>query len=117
MLIVEDEALIRMNAVQVAKDSGYEVLGAANADEAIEILKCRQDICAVLTDVRMPGSMDGLRLARAIGGRWPPIHLVVMSEPDVTTDSGFPYSCRFIRKPYENGEIIAVLRDIQTVQY
>lgn len=58
----------------------------------------------------MQGSMDGLRLARTIRGRWPPIHSVVMLGLDVTTDSDFPAHDRFIRKPYENRQIIAALQ-------
>jgi CheY-like chemotaxis protein len=111
VLVVEDEAIIRMNIVQVAEDSGYEVLEAANADEAIEILEDRGDICAVFTDIIMPGSMDGLRLARAIRGRWPPIQIIVSSGIDISNFPDFPEDGRFIRKPYENRQVIAALKD------
>jgi CheY-like chemotaxis protein len=117
VLIVEDEAMIRMNVIQVAEDAGYEVLEAANADEAIEILEGRNDICAVFTDVKMPGSMNGLKLACAIGGRWPSIRVVVMSALDVTSDSDFPVHGRFIRKPYQNSQIIAALQEVRSAQY
>src|SRR5580658_7383057 len=95
VLVVEDEVIIRMNIVQVAEDSGYDVLEAANADEAIEILESRNDICAVFTDIIMPGSMDGLRLVRAIRGRWPPIQIIVSSGIDVSTHPDFPIHGRF----------------------
>jgi CheY-like chemotaxis protein len=114
VLIVEDEAVIRMNVVQVAEDAGYEVLEAANADEAIDILECRDDICAVFTDVRMPGYMDGIRLAHVIKGRWPPIQLIIMSGLEVPDGSDFPW---FIRKPYGNEQITAALREVQSGQY
>jgi hypothetical protein len=72
ILVVEDEVLIRMMAVRVAEDSGFEALSAASADEAIGILESRSDVRLVFIDINMPGSMDGLRLAHAVRGRWHP---------------------------------------------
>jgi len=117
ILVVEDEALIRINLVHVAEDEGYEVLEAANAGEAIKILESRSDICTVLTDVRMPGRMDGLRLAHFIKGRWPPVQLILMSGLDILDDSHLDIQSHFIRKPYANGQITAVLRDARSGQY
>lgn len=111
VLVVENEAIIRMNVVQIAEDMGYEVLEAANADEAIEILECRSDICAVFTDIIMPGSMDGLKLARVIAGRWPPIEIIVSSGIDPSNHPDFPIRGRFIRQPYENRQVTAALQD------
>jgi CheY-like chemotaxis protein len=68
ILIVDDETLIRLAAVQIAEDEGFEVVDAANADEAIEILEGRDDIRVIFTDIHMPGSMDGLKLAHAVRG-------------------------------------------------
>ena len=79
VLIVEDEFLFRMDAVDMIAAAGFEVVEAANADEAIEILQSRHDITVVFTDIQMPGSMDGLKLARAVRGRWPPIKIVATS--------------------------------------
>jgi CheY-like chemotaxis protein len=79
ILVVEDEAIVRMMAVSVAENAGFEALGAATADEAIKILESRLDIRLVFTDVNMPGSMDGLRLAHAVRNRWPPVELIVTS--------------------------------------
>ena len=72
VLIVEDEALIRMGAAQMVEDAGFEVLEASNADEAITMLETRSEIRAVFTDINMSGSIDGLKLAHAIRRRWPP---------------------------------------------
>src|ERR1700691_606694 len=72
-LIVEDESLVRMTAVDMVEEAGFEVLEATNADEAILLLEVRRDIAVVFTDIEMPGSMDGLRLTAAVRGRWPPI--------------------------------------------
>ena len=79
VLIVEDEFLLRMEAAEMVKAAGFEAVEAANADQAIEILEARRDITVVFTDIQMPGSMDGLKLARAVRGRWPPIKIVATS--------------------------------------
>jgi CheY-like chemotaxis protein len=68
VLIVEDEALVRMTAVGMIEEAGFEVLEATNADEAILLLEARRDITVVFTDIEMPGSMDGLRLAQGCQG-------------------------------------------------
>src|SRR5207244_3272987 len=79
VLIVEDEFLLRMDAVDMIAAAGFEAVEAANADQAIKILEARRDITVVFTDIQMPGSMDGLKLARAVRGRWPPIKIVATS--------------------------------------
>jgi two-component system, response regulator PdtaR len=66
VLVVEDEVLIRMNATDMIVEAGFEAIAASDADEAIRILERRNDIRAVFTDVQMPGSMDGMRLARMV---------------------------------------------------
>ena len=78
-LVVEDELLIRLCAVTTMEEAGFVVLEATTADEAIEILERRSDISVVFTDVHMPGSMDGLKLAHAVRNRWPPIRIIVTS--------------------------------------
>jgi CheY-like chemotaxis protein len=90
ILVVEDEVLVRMMAVSVAAKSGFEALSAATADEAIKILESRSDIRLVFTDVNMPGSMNGLRLAHAVRGRWPPVELLVTSAVGNITAKDLP---------------------------
>ena len=85
---------------------------AANADQAIDILESRRDITVVFTDIQMPGSMDGLKLARAVRGRWPPIKIVATSgRPDVG-ELDLPEGGRFLAKPYGSLEIAGVLREL-----
>jgi two-component system, response regulator PdtaR len=107
VLIVESEALIRMSAVHVVEDSGFAAVEACNADEAIVILGSRSDIRAVFTDIRMSGSMDGLKLAHAIRGGWPPIHLIMTS--GAPTEAKLPDNARFILKPYGAEQLAAAL--------
>jgi CheY-like chemotaxis protein len=70
--MVEDEQLVRMPAIEMVEEAGFEAIEAIDANEAIRILESRSDIRAVFTDIQMPGSMDGLKLARALRDRWPP---------------------------------------------
>ena len=79
VLVVEDELLLRLDAVDLIEGARFEVVEARDADQAIEILNARRDIRIVFTDIDMPGSMDGLILAAAIRDRWPAIEIVVAS--------------------------------------
>jgi CheY-like chemotaxis protein len=110
ILVVDDETLIRLDAVQIAEDAGFEVLEAANADEAIEILEGRDDIRVVFTDIQMPGSMDGLKLARAVRHRWPPIKIIVTSGRQIPMEQDIPQGGRFLPKPYNPRRVQAALR-------
>jgi CheY-like chemotaxis protein len=112
VLVVEDEALIRMSAVQMVEDAGFMAAEACNADEAIKILESRPDIRAVFTDINMSGSMDGWRLAHAIRGRWPPIHLIVTSGLYTPAEGQMPTKGLFLRKPYSAEEVTAALREL-----
>jgi CheY-like chemotaxis protein len=112
VLIVEDEFLLRMDAVDVIKAAGFDVIEAGNADEAIEILEARRDITIVFTDIQMPGSMDGLKLARAVRGRWPPIKIVATSGHVGVQETDLPEGGRFLAKPYSPTEITGLLRDL-----
>jgi CheY-like chemotaxis protein len=112
VLIVEDEFLLRMDAVDMIAAAGFEVIDAANADEAIDILEARPDITVVFTDIQMPGSMDGLKLARAIRGRWPPIKIVATSGHIHVNETDLPEGGRFLPKPYSLTQVMGVLREV-----
>jgi CheY-like chemotaxis protein len=112
ILVVEDETLIRWGAVKMAEEAGYEVLDAAGADEAIQILESRNDISLIFTDIHMPGSMDGLNLARAVRNRWPPIKIIVTSGREIPTKSDLPAGALFLPKPYSEVSIGTALREL-----
>jgi len=112
ILVVEDEALLRLNAVEMLADAGYTVLEAANADQAIVILEKRDDVSVVFTDVNMPGSMDGLKLIEAIRKRWPPVLLIVTSGKAALRDGDLPRGGRFIPKPYSNEQVLSVVAQL-----
>lgn len=110
VLIVEDEPILLIYAADIAATAEFEVIEAANADEAIAILDSRADICIVLTDIDMPGSMDGLKLATAIRRRWPPVEIVVMSGFIRPTPGALPMRGVFLSKPYGPEQLLSALR-------
>ncbi len=112
ILVVEDEAIIRMDAIQMLEDAGFATVEAGNADDAIRILEFRSDIRAVFTDINMPGTLDGMRMAHLVRGRWPPIHLIVTSGLNSPSEQDLPVNGRFIRKPYRPEHVIAILREL-----
>ena len=112
VLVVEDEFLVRLIAMDMIQSAGFEAITAPDADEAIRILESRNDIRAVFTDVQMPGSMDGLCLARVIRDRWPPVALIVTSAQRNFMESDLPQGGRFIGKPYDPAQIETALRQL-----
>lgn len=92
------------------EDAGFDVVEAANADEAIAILEARPDIHIVFTDIQMPGSMDGLKLAAFVRHRWPPIKIVATSGNYVRRDGDLPADSVFLPKPYSVEQIAQTLR-------
>lgn len=112
ILIVEDEFLLRLDSAETIGNAGFEVVLAANADEAIAILKSRPDIRVVFTDIQMPGSMDGLKLARFVRDRWPPIKIIATSGRVVAGDDDLPAGSLFLPKPYRGAELVAALRGL-----
>ena len=116
ILVVEDEFLIRTDIASRLREEGFAVFEAGNADEAIEILEARTDIHLVFTDIDMPGSMDGLKLAAHVRDRWPPIKLIVTSGHLSLEESGLPQGGRFFRKPYELHHITSAIVELITAQ-
>jgi CheY-like chemotaxis protein len=112
VLVVEDEFLIRMHAAEMIQEGGFEVVEASNADEAVAILEARLDIAVVFTDIQMPGSMNGLKLAIAVRDRWPPIHIVATSGLVHVRTGDLPEGGRFLPKPYSPAQIIGTLREL-----
>lgn len=112
VLIVEDEFLVRMDTRATLETAGFDVIEAGDADEAIAILSTRNDIRLIFTDVHMPGSMDGLKLAHFVRDRWPPVKVVATSGRARITDSDLPEGVRFLPKPYSAAEITATLREL-----
>jgi len=115
ILIVEDDVLIRMDAAQMIAEGEFDVIEAANADEAIGILETRLDITVVFTDIQMPGSMDGLKLAAAVRDRWPPIKIIATSGQVTIDRKDLPDGGHFLPKPYSSAQILKTLRELTVV--
>src|ERR1700724_3690920 len=110
VLIVEDEMLLRMRAVDIVEDAGFHPVEAVNADEAMSILESRSDISLLFTDIQMPGSMDGLKLAHAVHDRWPAIKIILVSGQVKPSDAEKPDDSRFFGKPLSVARMITELQ-------
>ena len=112
VLVVEDEMLLRMRAVDIVEDAGFTPIEAVNADEALAILESRSDIELLFTDIQMPGSMDGLKLAHAVHERWPSIKIILVSGKLTPTNAEKPVHSRFFGKPLEVKQMIAEMQEM-----
>lgn len=112
VLVVEDEMMLRMRAVDIVEDAGFTSVEATNADDALTILESRSDIELLFTDIQMPGSMDGLKLAHAVHERWPTIKIILVSGQLKLTDDDKPADSRFFGKPLEVKQMIAEMQDM-----
>ncbi len=112
VLVVEDEMVLRMRAVDIVQDAGFNAVEAINADEALTILESRSDISLLFTDIQMPGSIDGLKLAHAVHRRWPEIKIVLVSGKVELTDADKPAFSRFFGKPLEAKQMISEIQNM-----
>lgn len=112
VLVVEDDPILLMSNVALLEDAGFAVLEAGNADEAIAILEQRADIGIVFTDIDMPGSMNGLRLAAAVRNRWPPVQLIIASGRFAPSAQDLPDGSVFFSKPFRSDDLIAAMRSM-----
>jgi CheY-like chemotaxis protein len=112
VLVVEDDFLLRMDAIDIVRSAGFDAVEAGNADEAIAILEARPNIHVVFTDIQMPGSMDGLKLAKFVKDRWPPIRIMTTSGRVRIDGDDLPHGGRFIPKPYSPAQVIGTLREL-----
>ena len=111
ILLVEDEVLVRMAIADALRDAGYMVIEASNAYEAMQVLHHNSvDVRLLLSDVRMPGAMDGAELAREVRSQFPLIKIVLTSghlrKPDWTEHDGF------FPKPYDTATIVSHIKTL-----
>ena len=112
IIVVDDEALIRMHGASMLEDAGYSVVEAASADEAIAILEGTTDVRLLFSDVDMPGRMNGIALAELVHERWPNVRLLLTSGHHHIADAQLPDDGRFIPKPYSQK---AVVREVNAL--
>jgi two-component sensor histidine kinase/CheY-like chemotaxis protein len=101
-----------MKAVDIVEDAGFMAVEAVNADEAMSILESRSDISLLFSDIQMPGSMDGLKLAHAVHDRWPSIKIILVYGHIKLSDADKPVNSRFFGKPLEVEQMIAELQEM-----
>ena len=110
VLITEDDALLRMFATDIVEETGFRAIEAADADAAMALLESRSDIAMLFTDIDMPGSMNGLKLAHTVSRRWPPIRILVASGQLQPQLSELPPNSHFLAKPYPTAALVEKLR-------
>ncbi|MGR9221362.1 response regulator (plasmid) [Rhizobium leguminosarum] len=112
VIVVEDETLVRLDIAMSLETEGFIVFEASNADEAIDILNTHPEIRLMFTDIDMPGSMDGLKLAAAVRDRWPPVNIIVTTGHRQLNDELLPVKGRFFSKPYDHARVITAMREM-----
>ncbi len=110
VLVVEDEILVLMTAIASLEAAGFIVYEASNADEALALLESHESIRAVFTDIQMPGTMNGLELARIVHKRWPAVKVLVTSGNALFGADDLVWGDQFVRKPYRAEDVVAALR-------
>jgi CheY-like chemotaxis protein len=116
VLVVEDQTLVRMFMTDFLDEAGFKVFEAVSADEALTVLEARPDVQAVVTDIEMPGSMNGIELAQVIQDRWPGTGLIVTSGRQRPGQDDLPEEAAFLAKPYLPETVISVIRQMATPQ-
>ena len=113
ILVVEDELLLSLDISDALKDENYVVIAVANADEAIKALETCDDIRTIFTDIDLPGSMDGLKLAAAVRDRWPPVNIIVTTGMRAPHHDDMPARSLFVAKPYRSAEVLEAVRSFE----
>jgi CheY-like chemotaxis protein len=112
VLVVDDEAIIRMYAVDVMEEAGFSVIEAENGPDALALLADHPEISVLFTDIQMPGAFDGMELARRVYSRRPDVQLVITSGNVRPTPNEIPDHGQFVAKPYD---VQAVARMISSL--
>jgi two-component system, response regulator PdtaR len=115
ILVVEDEFLVRILEVDILRDAGFRVVEAQDADEAFEMLRRRPEIAAVLTDVDMPGSLNGFEFARLVKQGWPEVGVLTISGKALPTPGDLPDRVEFVRKPFRPQALLERVHNLVAV--
>jgi CheY-like chemotaxis protein len=112
ILVAEDDALLRLHASELLEESGYTVVEADCAEDALKLMEARKDVRLLFTDIQMPGGCDGLELARQVHAHWPNVLLLITSGQIEPTKAEIADDGRFIRKPYRAKELLAQIDEL-----
>lgn len=116
-LVVEDELFVRMLGIDILESAGFDVLEAATADEAIDVLQEHTDVQLLFSDIDMPGSMNGLALAHVVHDRWPKIRLLLTSGYHQLYKAQIPDAGQFLSKPWTQQALVAKVQATMTAQH
>lgn len=112
ILIVEDEPLIRMCAVDFAEEAGYRAIEAKDAVEALGVLEAGTEVGLLFTDITLPGTIDGLDLVAQVAERWPQVRIMLASGTLDGLDAAVAPGAHRLPKPYGFREFTAALEQI-----
>ncbi|MEM7688604.1 MAG: response regulator [Pseudomonadota bacterium] len=112
VLVVEDEILIRMDVVDQLAEIGFAVLEAGSGQEALAIIESEERVDVVFTDVDMPGSVNGIDLARTVDERWPTIAIIVTSGQAIIRADELPAGSLFYPKPYQSAKVHQAIQEL-----
>ncbi|WP_343228280.1 response regulator [Sphingomonas yunnanensis] len=110
MLVVEDEPILRLDAIDMVEEAGFEAVEALSSADAIQLLEERLDIRLVYMDLDMPRSRSGIEIAAAIRKRWPPIEIILTAAYFTRDSVRLPERAEFYAKPINRFEIIEAMR-------
>jgi DNA-binding NtrC family response regulator len=111
-LIVDDEVFARLMAIQVLLEDDYCILEAGDATEALEVLEHNDDITLLITDVNMPGPMDGVDLAELVHWQRPQMQIILTSGFGPPLADDIPTAARFMPKPFSAASLRSIIRNI-----
>jgi DNA-binding NtrC family response regulator len=112
ILVVDDEALVRLDLASALSDAGFDVLEVGNPDDALAVLSASDEIAVLITDVELFNHFDGVALAWAVRRQWPPIHIVVVSGRHRANEVELPERSRFFVKPYNVQRVIDAVTEM-----
>jgi CheY-like chemotaxis protein len=114
VLVVEDEALMRLVVIESLHDAGFETLEAGDADEALEELAAHEDVSVIVSDINMPGEMDGIQLAREVKRARPDIHMLLTSGKVTPNPDEIPDGL-FLAKPYSLATLVRAVDTLMRI--
>jgi len=117
ILIVEDDVLANEHLEFILQQAGYEVLSATSADEAAELLEDHEDVQLLVTDINLPGNMNGLKLAAAAKTRRPEMNIIIVTGYSAPKNDEIPPGSLFVPKPYNARKIIEAVRHSNSCSY
>ena len=113
IVIVEDDVLANEHLEFILQQAGYEVFSATSADEAAELLDDHEDVQLLVTDINLPGTVDGLKLAAAVKARRPEMNIIITTGYSAPKDEEIPQGSLFLPKPYNAQKMIEAVRHFQ----